>query len=289
MEIIRFKDFMTEGMLSDIAKSVGSALKGKKSKVQEILNTIESTKMESVKQVDSYRKELNELSKRTQDRESSFDIEVLNKTLKSYQLAKNQEIENLRRKALEIIGKESDLLISFNSQYARIEVKAAEDALKMARKYETEDNLKKISNDFERLSLNADRISRDEEKYSSYNDQGNSGFDVLDPELEDILAMDFIAFQRFVQEKDERELESIELKLRKYSWSLQKLMDRKTSNIRKKLVKARRDEDIYLEAILRKEIREIESSYREEYRLVKDKRSAIEKIMKKNYDPTKNK
>lgn len=279
MKIYRYHEFISEGIFSGLLKS----LSGKKSAIDSILSKISTAKMELVKESDRIKREIMNLINSKGD--VAFETESLRKELESYQLSKNQEIENLKKEALKVVNKKSDLLSHYRSGISRIELNSAEEALKLAKKYDSEDNLKKLSDDLERLSSAVDKKSPGVTPKEKFQDNDN----LFDPEAEKISSMSSGEFASFIEDMSTSDLDNTEKMLKKYRWSIQKLMDDSTLELRKKMERARKDDDVYMEAFLRKEIRDIESTYREEYKEVKDKIYKIQKISKKKYDTQKNK
>ena len=283
MRIYRFEEFVHEGFLSGLLKSAGSAFTGKKSKIDSILSKMRDSKMDLVKESDKIRKEIFDLH--SSGKEGYFGIEMLKKSLKSYQISKNAEMQVLKKEAMEIIGDKPDLLSYFQAGLANIEKESAEETFRLAKKYETEDELKKLADDLERLSIAADKKSNHLISASEL----TSDADLFDPETERILSMSSGEFESHVSGLTEKELDSLEKSLKKYTWSLQKLMDNATQNLRRQLTRARKEDDVYLESSIRKEIREIEFSYRQEYKEAKEKIYKIEKISRKKYAAQENK
>lgn len=282
MRIYRFEEFVHEGFLSGLLKSAGSAFAGKKSKIDSILSKMMDSKMDLVKESDKIRKEIFDLQS---SGEEYFGIEMLKKSLKSYQISKNAEMQVLKKEATEIIGDKLDLLSYFQAGLANIEKESAEETFRLAKKYETEDELKKLADDLERLSITADKKSNHLISASEF----TSDADLFDQETERILSMSSGEFESYVSGLTEKELDSLEKSLKKYTWSLQKLMDNATQNLRRQLTRARKEDDVYLESSIRKEIREIEFSYRQEYKGTKEKIYKIEKISRKKYATQENK
>ncbi len=282
MRIYRFEEFVHEGFLSGLLKSAGSAFAGKKSKIDSILSKMMDSKMDLVKESDKIRKEIFDLQS---SGEEYFGIEMLKKSLKSYQISKNAEMQVLKKEATEIIGDKPDLLSYFQAGLANIEKESAEETFRLAKKYETEDELKKLADDLERLSITADKKSNHLISASGF----TSDADLFDQETERILSMSSGEFESYVSGLTEKELDSLEKSLKKYTWSLQKLMDNATQNLRRQLTRARKEDDVYLESSIRKEIREIEFSYRQEYKGTKEKIYKIEKISRKKYATQENK
>jgi len=279
MKIYRFEEFVSEGILSGLFSSI----MGKKSKLDSILNKIKESRMDFVKESGKIKKEIFDLYKSGE--ESSFEVEMLKKSLSNYQLAKNREAENLKKEAYEIIGNKSDLLSHFQSKLAKIEIEAAEETLKKSKGYESDETLRKLTSDLERMTAIADKKMKDDSSIYSLPD--SSPIDV-DPEVERVLSMSTGEFESHIQSISTRELDSLERSLKKYTWSLQKLMDNATLNLRKQLTRARKEDDVYAESVIRKEIREIESSYRKEHKDTRDKIYRVEKVSKRKYAAQEN-
>lgn len=284
IRIKRYSDFVSEGLLKNLLGTVKSSFSSKKSKLDSILNKIRESKMDLLKESDAIKKEIAEKFHKNR-KDDIIEIEAINKTLNTLGMAKNQEIENLKKEAIEIIDENPEPLEYFQHQLSKIDLEVMEETIKMAKKYDSPEDLRKLEDDFERLIIASTGIPHHNDSYYKTQD----AISEIDPEIQEFLEIPTSKVEFYLSNTPIEKLDDMERSLRKYSKELREIMGDSTANLRRQLARARRSSDTYTEAVIRKEIRSIESTYREEYDIVRERLNKVIKEAKKRYETKKDK
>lgn len=240
--------------------------------------------MDLLKESDAIKKEIAEKFHKNR-KDDIIEIEAINKTLNTLGMAKNQEIENLKKEAIEIIDENPEPLEYFQHQLSKIDLEVMEETIKMAKKYDSPEDLRKLEDDFERLIIASTGIPHHNDSYYKTQD----AISEIDPEIQEFLEIPTSKVEFYLSNTPIEKLDDMERSLRKYSKELREIMGDSTANLRRQLARARRSSDTYTEAVIRKEIRSIESTYREEYDIVRERLNKVIKEAKKRYETKKDK
>jgi hypothetical protein len=279
-KIYRINEFsnLNEGILSSISSGLSKLIGGKRGKIEELLKSIKSAKMEEVKEVVEIEKELDKYSK-SDSIENKFQIQNLNRQLRTIRSLKEREIESYNRQ-IEKITKDDPKLIAFvSSELAKIQVEATQEMIKKVSPYKDQDSLQLLNREFDSLVKSA--TQREKEFEREIKDQA-----FLHPKIEadsDVVSFVDLDSQNaalYLKNLPDSELDNLHKGLTNWRIDLEVKTQNQISDIRKEIKKSEKEGASWVLPQLEAELLRITYMSKKPIDKIRAKIQTVEKEMK---------
>jgi len=279
-KIYRINEFsnLNEGILSSISSGLSKLLGGKRGKIEELLKSIKSAKMEEVKEVVEIEKELAKYSK-SDSIENKFQIQNLNRQLRTIRSLKEREIGSYNRQ-IEKITKDDPKLIAFvSSELAKIQVEATQEMIKKVSPYKDQDSLQLLNREFDSLVKSA--TQREKEFEREIKDEA-----FLQPKIEadsDVISFVDLDSQNaalYLKNLPDSELDNLHKGLTNWRIDLEVETQNQISDIRKEIKKSEKEGASWVVPQLEAELLRITYMSKKPIDKIRAKIQTVEKEMK---------
>lgn len=279
-KIYRINEFsnLNEGILSSISSGLSKLLGGKRGKIEELLKSIKSAKMEEVKEVVEIEKELAKYSK-SDSIENKFQIQNLNRQLRTIRSLKEREIGSYNRQ-IEKITKDDPKLIAFvSSELAKIQVEATQEMIKKVSPYKDQDSLQLLNREFDSLVKSA--TQREKEFEREIKDQAFLQSKIeADSDVVSFVDLDSQNAALYLKNLPDPELDNLHKGLTNWRIDLEVETQNQISDIRKEIKKSEKEGASWVVPQLEAELLRITYMSKKPIDKIRAKIQTVEKEMK---------
>lgn len=280
MRILRVNEFyeVNEGILSSIGSGLSKLLGGKKREIESLLKKVRQAKMEEVKETVEIEGEISKYSK-SDSTESRFNLQNLNKQLRTLSSLKEREIQSYIKELDKISKNNPKLEAIVASELYKIQAEATQELIKGISPYKEETDLQRLKKEFDSLVKSATSKEKEYQR-SELSDEPRFAPEETDANVVSFVALDSQKASEFLRNLPDNELERIHGSLTDWRFKLEVEMGNQVSDLRKEIKKTEKEGSTWIIPQLEAELLRVTYQNKKPIDRIKSKIQLVEKEIK---------